>query len=103
MRKRISVVLIELSPLASPLHVVAGAGPDAIELIDQHKPDVILVDLRLPDMSGVEVIQIAWQKLPDARFLVLSVYGGDTEVARLLTLFLASVPSSSIGESVTGR
>jgi DNA-binding NarL/FixJ family response regulator len=62
----------------------AGAGEDAIELFRKHKPDVTLMDLRLPGISGVEAIQVIRESNPRARFVVLTTYGGDEDIHRAL-------------------
>jgi two-component system, NarL family, response regulator len=62
----------------------AGTGEDAIELHRQHKPDVTLMDLRLPGISGVEAIRVIREGNPRARFVVLTTYGGDEDIHRAL-------------------
>jgi len=60
----------------------ASNGRQAIELFDQHQPDVTLLDLRLPGMNGLEVITAIRGKHPKARVIVLSTYGGDEDIFR---------------------
>jgi two-component system NarL family response regulator len=60
----------------------ASNGRQAIELFDQHQPDVTLLDLRLPGMNGLEVIAAIMGKHPKARVIVLSTYGGDEDIFR---------------------
>jgi len=62
----------------------AGTGEDAIELHRQHKPDVTLMDLRLPGISGVEAIRVIREGNARARFVVLTTYGGDEDIHRAL-------------------
>lgn len=62
----------------------AGGGREAIELHRQHKPDVTLMDLRLPDLPGVEVIRTLCTESPDARFIVLTTYEGDEDIHQAL-------------------
>lgn len=57
----------------------ASAGLEAIEAFRQHRPDVTLVDLRLPDISGVEVMRRIRSEFPAARFIVLTTYSGDVQ------------------------
>lgn len=66
--------------------VVAGArnGREAIEMHCCFRPDVTLVDLRLPDMSGVDVVEAIRQAQSDAGCIVLSVFGGDEDIYRAL-------------------
>lgn len=55
----------------------AADGLDAIEKARQLNPQVILMDLMMPRMNGIEAIQAIRQELPEARFLVLTSYGED--------------------------
>jgi DNA-binding NarL/FixJ family response regulator len=58
----------------------AGNGEDAIPLFEKHLPDITLVDLRLPGMSGVEVIRTLIARHPNAKFVVLTTYEGDEDI-----------------------
>lgn len=60
----------------------AGNTRQAMEAFDQFKPDVTLMDLRLPGMGGVEAITGIIAKHPRARIIVLSTYGGDENIFR---------------------
>jgi two-component system, NarL family, response regulator len=62
----------------------AGTGEEAVELFEQHRPDVTLIDLRLPGMSGVEAIQTIRTRHPQARFVVLTTYEGDEDIYQAL-------------------
>jgi DNA-binding NarL/FixJ family response regulator len=62
----------------------AGTGTQAIAFFEKHRPDVTLVDLKLPDISGIEVIQSVRARFPDARFVVLTTYLGDAQALRAL-------------------
>lgn len=62
----------------------AGGGREAIELHRKHHPDVTLMDLRLPDIGGVEVIRTLCTESPDARFIVLTTYEGDEDIHQAL-------------------
>ncbi len=62
----------------------AGSGEEAIPLFKQHKPDVTLMDLRLPGMSGVEAIRAIRAISPKARFVVLTTYEGDEDIHQAL-------------------
>ena len=78
--------LIALINLAEGIQVV-GEAADGVEAIAQyrkHQPDVTLVDLRLPKMGGVEVIQRVRSETPNARFVVLTTYDGDEDIYRAL-------------------
>jgi DNA-binding NarL/FixJ family response regulator len=62
----------------------AGSGEDALLLHQQHDPDVTLVDLRLPGISGVETIRSIRAQKPAARFIVLTTYEGDEDIHQAL-------------------
>lgn len=62
----------------------AGTGNEAITLFDQYQPDVTLMDLRLPDMHGIDVIRVIREKHPRARIIVLTTYLGDVQALRAL-------------------
>jgi DNA-binding NarL/FixJ family response regulator len=62
----------------------AGNGQEAIESFRQHRPDVTLMDLRMPDMSGIEAITAIRAEFPNARIIVLTTYAGDVQAAAAL-------------------
>ena len=78
--------LVALLSVVDGVEVVAQAadGAEAIDLFAKHHPDITLVDLRLPKMGGVEVIQNVRGKYPQARFIVLTTYDGDEDIYRAL-------------------
>lgn len=59
-------------------------GRQAIEMFRQHRPDVTLMDLRMPGMSGVEVIKAIREEFPNSRIIVLTTYDGDEDIYRAL-------------------
>jgi len=61
-----------------------GTGEEAVALFPQHKPDITLMDLRLPKMSGVDSIRAIRERWPHARFVVLTTYEGDEDIHRAL-------------------
>ena len=63
----------------------ASTGAEAIKQYRQHRPDVTLMDLQLPDMSGIEATISIRQEFPEARIIVLTTYAGDMQVVRALT------------------
>jgi two-component system NarL family response regulator len=78
--------LVALLNVADGLTVVGEAG-DGLEAIDQfrkHQPDITLMDLRLPRLSGVEAIQRIRSESPQARVIVLTTYDGDEDIYRAL-------------------
>lgn len=65
---------------AQDIQVVAqgGDGLEAVELCDRHKPDVILMDIRMPGMNGVEATKIIKEKHPDIQVLILTTFNDDS-------------------------
>ena len=59
-------------------------GQQAIDLYNQHTPDVTLIDLRMPVVGGVEAITAIRRNFPDARLIVLTTYDGDEDIYRSL-------------------
>jgi two-component system NarL family response regulator len=68
------------------IEVVAegGSAAEALALCRKHEPDVMLLDLRLPDGSGVDVIRALLAERPERRIVVLSTYDGDEDIFRAL-------------------
>jgi len=62
----------------------ASTGAEAIQQFKQHAPDVTLLDLRLPDMSGIDVLIAIRSEFPAARIVMLTTFEGDVEVQRAL-------------------
>ena len=61
-----------------------GDGQTAVELYRRHRPDVALMDLRLPGLSGVEAILAIRQEFPDARVIVLTTFDADEDIYRAI-------------------
>jgi len=68
------------------LEVVAetGDGNEAIQLFRRHKPDITLMDLRLPGMGGVEATIAIRKEFPDARVIVLTTFDMDEDIYRAM-------------------
>jgi DNA-binding NarL/FixJ family response regulator len=62
----------------------AGSGEEAVELYEQHLPDITLMDLRLPGMSGVDAIRAIMARHRNAKFVVLTTYEGDEDIHQAL-------------------
>jgi DNA-binding NarL/FixJ family response regulator len=62
----------------------AANGREAIESFRQHRPDVTLMDLRMPDMSGIKAIAAIREEFPSARIIVLTTYAGDVQAVEAL-------------------
>jgi DNA-binding NarL/FixJ family response regulator len=59
-------------------------GSEAIQQFRAHLPDVTLMDLQMPEMSGLDAIIAIRGEFPDARIIVLTTYAGDVQVLRAL-------------------
>ncbi|MFB2895135.1 response regulator [Aerosakkonemataceae cyanobacterium BLCC-F50] len=77
--------MLEIDPEAN-LHVVGQAknGCEMVELFAQLQPDIGLIDLRMPEISGVEAIVQIRSQFPEARLIVLTTYDGDEDIYRAL-------------------
>lgn len=62
----------------------ACSGHEAIEIFRLHQPDVTLMDLRLPDISGIDAMIAIRNEFPDARVIMLTTFEGDAEIQRSL-------------------
>ena len=78
--------IVGLVNAESDMKVVAEAstGVEATKQFKQHRPDITLMDLQLPDMSGIEAMIAIRQEFPEARIIVLTTYAGDAQVVRAL-------------------
>jgi DNA-binding NarL/FixJ family response regulator len=78
--------LIALIGQQADLEVTAEAenGERAVALYREHHPDVVLMDLRMPVLDGVEAIRSITTEFPAARILALSTYEGDGDIRRAL-------------------
>jgi len=68
------------------MQIVAEAsnGREALELFRKHRPDITLMDLQMPEMSGIDAMSSIRGEFPDARIIVLTTYTGDVQVSRAL-------------------
>jgi DNA-binding NarL/FixJ family response regulator len=83
----------------------ATNGTEAIERFRKHRPDVTLMDLRLPDMSGVDSLIAIRADFPEARIIMLTTFEGDVEVYRALeagarAYFLKSMPYTELLDAI---
>lgn len=62
----------------------ASTGRDAIQAFRTHKPEVTLMDLRLPDISGIDATIAIRNEFPEARIVMLTTFEGDVEIQRAL-------------------
>ena len=83
----------------------AATSKEAIEQFGKHLPDVTLMDLRLPDMSGVDTMIAIRKEFPEARIVMLTTFEGDVEVKRALEAgargyILKSMPPKDLVEVI---
>jgi DNA-binding NarL/FixJ family response regulator len=79
----------------------AATGAEAIQQYRQYQPDVTLMDLRLPDISGIDAMIAIRGDFPDARIVILTTFEGDVEIQRALQAgargyLLKSTPPSEL-------
>jgi DNA-binding NarL/FixJ family response regulator len=102
-RKGLTTVL-EQEP---DMEVVAYAadGEEAIAKYKKYRPDVTLMDLQLPGMSGFDAIRAIREKFPKAKIIVLTMYRGEADVTRALNVGAAAylvknAPASELIETI---
>ena len=78
----------------------AGTGPEALALYREHCPDVTLMDLRMPGMSGVETITAIRRQFPAARAIILTTYDTDEDIYRGLQAGAKAYLLKDIGRQV---
>ncbi len=91
----------------SDMSLVAQAfsGQEAIQKFKEHRPDVTLLDLRLPDMSGMDTLIAIRTSFPEARIIILTTFDGDVEIQRALeagarAYVLKSMPPKELVEVI---
>jgi DNA-binding NarL/FixJ family response regulator len=87
------------------LVALATSGTEAIQRYREHRPDVTLMDLRLPDVSGIDAMIAIRAEFPDARVLILTSFDGDVEIERALRAgargyVLKSLPPRELAEAI---
>jgi len=87
------------------LVVEACNGREAVEAFRKHRPDVTFMDLRLPDMSGIDALVAIRTEFPDARIIMLTTFEGDAEIQRALhagarSYLLKSTPADELLDTV---
>ena len=83
----------------------ASDAGEAIQQFREHRPDVTLMDLRLPDMSGIDAMIAIRSEFPEARIIILTTFAGDTEIQRALeagarAYLLKSMPPKELVEAI---
>jgi len=83
----------------------ASSGPEAIQQYRAHRPDITLMDLRMPGMSGIDTLLAIREEFPNARVVILTTFDGDVEVQRALQggacgYLLKTAPPDELVETV---
>jgi DNA-binding NarL/FixJ family response regulator len=83
----------------------ASSGREAIQRFREHTPDVTLMDLRLPDISGIDAMLAIRGEFPEARIIILTTFAGDVEIQHALesgarAYLLKSMPPKELVEVI---
>ncbi len=78
--------LVNLLAESDDIEIIAQAenGKHAIEQVEKHKPDIVIMDIGMPEMNGVEATQILKKKYPDLKVIALSMHSEKTYVKEML-------------------
>jgi DNA-binding NarL/FixJ family response regulator len=84
---------------------LAANGRQALEMYEAHRPDVLLLDLRLPDLSGFDVVRAVLKADPKARIIILSSAQGDASIYTAISLgvrgyLLKGIDGAALAEQV---
>jgi DNA-binding NarL/FixJ family response regulator len=83
----------------------AANGREGIQKFKEHVPNVTLMDLRLPDMSGIDAVSVIRSEFPEARIIMLTTFEGDVEIQRALAAgafgyLLKSMPPKDLIDAI---
>ncbi len=83
----------------------AATGEIAVKLFRKHQPDVVLMDLRLPGMSGVDAIRVIRSEYPQSRFVVMTTYEGEEDIYQALeagaqAYLIKCMPSETLVDAI---
>ena len=83
----------------------AASGREAIQAFREHRPDITLMDLRLPDIGGIDAMIAIRTEFQDARVIMLTTFEGDAEIQRALAAgaqgyMLKSMPRKQLVEMI---
>ena len=83
----------------------AASGREAIRMFQEHRPDITLMDLRLPDISGIDAVTAIRSEFADARIIMLTTFEGDVEIHRAFGVgafgyMLKSMPPNELIETI---
>jgi DNA-binding NarL/FixJ family response regulator len=82
-----------------------ATGKEAIQLFRDHRPDIVLLDVRLPDMNGIDAMITIRSEFPEARIIVVTSSEGDVEMQRALEggaagYIVKSMPPQALVEAI---
>jgi DNA-binding NarL/FixJ family response regulator len=103
LREGIAMIIKKQPDMA--LIAQASTGTEAIQYYRDHRPDVTLMDLRLPDLSGIDAMIAIRAEFPEARVIILTTFEGDVEIQRALEAgargyLLKNMPPSELVEGI---
>src|SRR6202041_3536720 len=83
----------------------AASGSEALQKFREHRPDVTLMDLRLPDISGIDAMIAIRTEFTEARIIMLTTFEGDVEIRRALqagavSYMLKTMPRRQLVETI---
>jgi two-component system NarL family response regulator len=93
---RVGVVAIVNAQRDMTVVASVATGSDAVAMYRQHIPDVALLDMRMPSLSGVEAAVAIRSEFPAARMIALTTYGGDEDIRRALAAGVKSYLTKDI-------
>lgn len=103
MREGIAAIINSLPDME--IVAKAASGQEGIQGYQKHKPDVTLMDLRLPDISGIDALIAIRSQFPEARVIMLTTFYGDVDIQRALKAgaygyLLKSTRGSELGDAI---
>ncbi len=83
-REGLALILQQHLPDATLLH--AGSGPEALEMLKTNEVNLVLLDIGMPEMNGMEVVPHITREHPDVQILVVTQYNGEAMIKHLLKI-----------------
>lgn len=76
----------------------AGSGKQFLDLLDTINPDIVLMDIELPDMSGIKVTELALKKIPELKIIALTMFGADEYINNMIKVGAKGFLLKNIGK-----